>query len=547
MKDFSSELERAWQLRHNRELEACASLLRELAKLKPGAQEIEILQASLLRAEGALEESDVILVRLERTGKDFAGRVELQRGLNFYARGNYAKAWPYFQRAKESLPSEFERMVAVANLLGCRDNLGLCYEAELEQVEAALKRGELQFPELHSQVRFMRQRLHFRRGEISQALLADTGRPSQEQYYGNWIASLPYLNAPRPVIDPGAVPSLFFQFRFHTLIGKTEIEEVEIKSSEMVDRIYLWVWKWMAGDSAYPLEKIASQLHRLRANPTLTTAEDFLLLRNALGWIDLLGRTNVSDSFLPRFSQGIAAGFPLLDHEWKWQKYFLSRRDGGRDSPPNLTFRETCLHELENAARFPVFSRLFSYVRAAGSELPNSLYPETFLAVSVKGERVHSKDCVYLAKITLKNTSVSFADISRELWGIRAYDALVHAGKVHRVIQRLKKYFSVEFVSRDGVLFSEWRNRPKVYESGSMLPSSCAAWLSLADANKAKVSPTRKLAPKLDARPMRREEIEKELKCSKATAARWIKKNVDLGLLRKIGQGKKVHYQWSEK
>jgi hypothetical protein len=551
MKWYHDEIEKAWHQRYNRELDACEQTVTKLEQDHFEDREVQLLRASLLRASGQLAKSDQMLSSLNSDEGNFGGRLAIQQALNYFSIGDYARAWPLFQRAKNLLTNDIERMIAVTNLIGCRDNLGLSFDAELAEAENFSPKLMGKFPELFSQLRLLRLRLFFRRGELHKIFDNSQKIPSQEQYFRHWVGSLPYSKIALTEIDPSDLPSHFFQFRLHTLLGKVEQQSTAtIKSSELIDRIYLWVWKWLVGEAAYPLSKIISQIQNLNNNSTLSTCEDFLLLRNALGWLDLFGRSNISEKFLKKYSQFSSTEFSLLNHEWNWIQYFVAKRDGVSARCPANLFPDLGFFQLENGeGGLGSFQQKFMHLKSFRYDQKNTIYPNQSLAISANGNKLQSHDPVMLAALTLKFPSISFASLAKVLWGIRGYDPLIHAGRVQRVIQKFKKFFAVKCSTKDGILYTEWLKVPLIYNSSSavLLPFENSDWLSLAGNVVGKPSEyeadekVKKIGKKI-----LREEIEKNLGCSRATAARWIKKRVESGHLKKIGNGKKVHYVWSQ-
>jgi hypothetical protein len=300
-----SEIRNAWALRNAQQLDAAEQIWRKLSTLKKSdlglCRELELLEASFLRARGQIEKSEELLNRLKSQiddqGLDIPYQYYLQRGLNLFYQGYFSSALEFFTRCTILDASDELKIMALGNQVLCLDNLNLPSQKSIQSLYALgntlssdyFKRAV--FPQLQT----LECRQSFRKGDVKKVFAAVSPEVfSQDEYFRLWVSQLPYVGRKSSPEDLNALLSaphfLWKNYRLRTLLVDSRFEEEpQVKVSERIDRLYLWLWKWMTSPETLPAELIEDSWAQLDPCEvcSLTTIEDFTLLRLCLRWTRL--------------------------------------------------------------------------------------------------------------------------------------------------------------------------------------------------------------------------------------------------------------------
>ncbi len=187
--------------------------------------------------------------------------------------------------------------MALGNHFLCLDNLNLPTASlvkKLKDLEPELSATYFQ-KAIAPQLETFERRQAFRQGNISKAFeLHQTEIFSQSEYFQLWMKHLPFIDdslckteLSRMIEAPHIV---WKNYRLHTLLIDARYEEDEdVKISEQIDRLYMWLWRWMVQPQNIPTTVIENCWTQLNARRmcSQSTAEDFMLVRTCLRWTRL--------------------------------------------------------------------------------------------------------------------------------------------------------------------------------------------------------------------------------------------------------------------
>lgn len=375
--DLKEKLETAWLYRTNQQLTECRQLFSEISSslglelrvlserifvgLTPNETlllcDFVLLAASLFRIDAKLEESEKLiqLVAKELSARSLPLPFQLyfQKGNNCFFVADYSKGLELFLMARGCAGSLMEKVITQGNIVYCLENLALPYENALAELNTLfVQAAPSDFPDLRRQYKAMQMRSRFHRGNFSAIFeLPSTEDVSHPLHLRYWISELPYhrffgafsnlekenylLNNPSPYQKT---------YRLRTMEGIIHPSDQErFWESDFSDRLYLWVWRWLTGPEAFPIEKVMALLEdvSLKAiSPKLTT-EDCQMVHNALLWIALFVPREAAE--LRRLAWFLcpqrAAVYPLFEIEGLLIDYFeklQAGETGARDTLAKL-------------------------------------------------------------------------------------------------------------------------------------------------------------------------------------------------------------------
>ncbi len=632
---LSQMIVRAWELRFNQRIEECLGLLSEV-KQKMGfpsgllsksdiaqivqsastnlvtAAEILCLCSSLSRAQGNLEYSRFLIHEVEeqlrlRDALDHYS-FRLEKGLAAFSQGDSFAAMEDFLRASHLSRNELEKLVSLGNALLCMENLGLPFDKTLEQVcghiENLEKKGE-PMPALKAQIEALKLRDHFRNGRLSQIFpVAKKISPqetsmTQSQYFRLWVHELPYHHYSRWSVQEShlaisnsesLIGSHFFyqrSFRVRTLQGILHPDDLHsTKPSELIDRLYLWVWRWLMDPGRFSIQRILSLLEVMDL-PSLShrvSAEDTDLLRNALLWLSLFdpasGTALVSSVEALRHSSP-ESKLPLLELENGVVQYFLALRNRKELLAEDL-LSSLKSHPLWNSSDlyFKALVNRDSVMWKEGHVLFQNI--NLLLAQNKKvlsRVRVNmrtfqitesgSKKSILSAPLALglellhDRGSVSCEEFTAICFGLPRYDPLIHNSRIFNLLARIRKIVppsirlgmksdfvvvqgswdkgnGIEFLRND--LFSRTLATEPLWKA---FVHRCSKVRSSKSQNLKSAELTPSAASVL--KVLNRREVEALLGRTRSTANRLLGQWMREGLIKKEGHARNTRYFLSEK
>ncbi len=351
-----------WNLRLLQKNEECALELGRLkARLKTTKMsdssslenqnfeiEISILEASLLRAHGKLEESNRRLLEIDHQYSRYEiprhFQFYFQKGINSMVACDYSLALDWFLRAKDLGNEPKLRTLALQNALICADNLGIKLQGLLLELENTLSEKSLD----QSFIRLVKQHLQalndreiLRTGSFSQLSLSTflESESMQRAYFRYWISELPFHTQYRQFSEKNKERVLlaspdFHQkgYRIRTLQGVVSSQDVgQFVRTDFADRLYLWVWRWLQNPHEYQIRTVMSLLPSLQSEwvSEQLALEDFAMTRNSLAWLSLFDPS--SSHGVQRMIQKLrsfqVSTFSWFDFEYQVIEWLTARRD----------------------------------------------------------------------------------------------------------------------------------------------------------------------------------------------------------------------------
>jgi len=599
MDALRADLHEAWALRNSQKIDAAEQAYKELCLRSPVLEaqtasddwhlELKLLEASILRARRRIEESEALLLdakrEIEKKNLKIPFQYFCQRGLNLFYFGYFPSALEFFARAQELAETPEQKSLAMINHFFCLDNLNLpttAAKANLQSLQSSLPAKYFQqiiFPQFETYER----RQAFRQGEISEvwnSIKSDTF--SQAQYVQLWVSHLPYVNsegrAPE-IIDLIEAPHFVWKnYRLRTLsLDARYTDEESVKISERVDRLYLWLWKWMTSPSSISgsvLEQTWEALDPCEIC-SQTTAEDFILLRLCLRWARLFdARWEIpSQEWLKKSAPPNIQEPPLFQFESLILDYLeeLKRKERSRartllakiESHDFYNDKDLHFRELIDGVngRGESASALF----ALGARLAASFKPKTVnvsaSTVVIDLEKFHwrrgrlegvSKPLCLLLKALQEQGSLSFDELMQLCFGMSFYDEDLHRHKIMNLLTRARKIVPEDFeiFTRDQRMYSKGQLKKIRFENreGERVQWELPRIFERPCLEQNQHHMDRWIQPQLVVKKLKgktkvtRQELQDLLQISKATTVRLVRRWQDEGFLVKQESGRSVSY-----
>lgn len=627
---IKSELEAAWSARMEFRWDASLLLLKQLENasqistayqspdaikhaIQHGASpkeaaELFCLRASLDRALGEVESADLVLeilesqVRVGALAPFFSLAQEVGRVA--FLKGEFTKALDAYLQAQVLATTDTQRLTAVGNILFCLEQLGISYQQKkIEVTELLEKLSKVKpFPRAAAQLHALDMRERFREGSIGSALalVASPERAvfDQSAYYSLWIRMLPYHSSfseqQQKMIEhfAGKTAEMHYRnYRMRTLQGRLHPEDKNVlKPSEWADRLYLWVWKWLANPKDFSAERIWElladvDLHQLRHR---FTNEDRQITRNAILWLGLFDPTSQQkvDKLVAVLEGGSQEDHPIFYFEALAIRYLIAKRSHKhilRDDylallkqHPLWVHHElyfTKLILLDESQDVPPW--LVTMIRNLKSMTESASCADGLLVIDLNtqivsdkrtGMNTVSKPICAALDLARRLKSVSCEQLTLSCFGIR-YDSFLHDSKIHNLIARMKKLTAnkLQFRLKQGYLLSEgdWTSIQFIESTTAIMQTEFGAtWAAFLDSsplqakNQSKnLTLTDLPKPKMDhvradwipVSGISRQELEEKMARPRSTTNRIIQKLIDEGKLIRKGQSRGTRYFLSQK
>ena len=596
---ISPELERAWRLRWNQRIEEARSALIEIQAargwdcLAPeragehGADALEYFEASLLkgailRAESQERRGSAILRKADSASERIFGakpfRLHFELGIDAILEGDLARALDCFMLAERKARNPIEALFAAGNVLGCAAGLSLPRERAEARAVAALE--AIPEAELDDAAHALEQRCAYaimrefhltgRLADPECPRLARFARQGQAAFSRQWASRLPYAQADA---DPEPQQTKYIwqgAYRSRTLMGLwIPDDRAPVRAGDAIDRLYLWTWRWMAGDDGPDPEKILRTLDSALAHADFSaeSRDNLLFLRNSIGWLSLLEPSLASrlrrprEALRARLARGRGDGYRLLDAE-----HALIQCLEGKDAA-----------DLRRALpEFPAFESVYAAVKAGRADglIPLALerlrrrrrtrqraqWGRGVVVDCDAGEvrmphesrRVRSPRLARLflalhAQSKVRAADLGFAGESDEL----GFDARA----LHNLVSRARRFVPKDALSVRGDCVARGPAWPKIFVIGSersmdgdrslVLEAERAEFgggSAAAGASNARLQSTRMLLG--DA--FTRNEAQARMGVSKATACRLIGTWLRERRLLRVGSARATVYRWNQ-
>ncbi len=462
--------------------------------------EVVLLTASIERARGNYERSLDLIEQaaglLSATPSAVTFALLFERGLSAYLIGDFSVALDHFLGASTASEHPSERVNSLMNALFCMENLALPYEGMLARASQALDEFPTTDPLDVEEKTFHERRLTalsdrmlFRSGSVEHVCRAREAVDRLDYFeYARMFRRLLPFHRFATSVDASFLERLASHaghfhlklYRLRTLQGFLHPDDVKnVVPSEFVDRLYLWVWRWLVRPDLFPVERVMAllsgsppilDLHRF-------TVEDGWMLKNAFLWLSLFdpASQDVIGRWVRRVRIPESPGYELFDFENSVIHFLLAATgenkglaDGYRESlerHPLWNSKDLFFSELVRLivdeqrpieAGFP-FAKLAENLRKLLHE--RRVRPGVRILADVArlqitdlftDQRVISEAMVRALDLLEKRSVVPADEFCSVCFGITRFDPLIHNSKIFNLLSRLKTVTG-------GIL--EWRSR----------------------------------------------------------------------------------------
>jgi hypothetical protein len=641
MTTFRDRLQSAWEMRNAGDLSAAFAFQQAafaelgLAYQAPAAAnsarlaasgvsaqdsvEFLLLEVSFLRNQRRVERACSLLEEIRAAYPAECTRnplFHLQAGLNSLVASRDHEALQSFLQAKTLSTQPRQRLVAWFNALLCMENLAMDTERELSAFAEQFVpfAGEPWTVAIHAQLDAFRLRDAFRHGDTVRlaSMIRDDARSDQALYLAAWLACLPtlelgtgedrartlYHSRITQKVSPMGLPWLA-QYRQRTLDGMLVDADLrdEIKLHDSIERLYLWVWRWLKKPEVGSLRKILhlcasirARLSELERRIESIPPETRQMLELAVRWIGLMG--GVRDLELIHSFKSLPSAadtaVPQLDYERLLIDYAFSLRDrlptaedtrAALESHPARAIEGFALPKLlDPSADAAGLGILVQTIRAFGQdELPGEGIVAEILQKRIRVirpsrhprhgarsrcETILSAPLAELVHLFASRSSATRAEVLGACFGIHRYDSVYHDPKLANLLTQANREFKpyLDFKTKGAHVFCERQDgKVLILENGPHelcfvreeslheklgLSVARAAPATQSDRQPSAPSEAGRHPAEIDPGSLtRRQDFEAALGMSRATAVRWLNRCESKGLILKHGSGKSTEYQ----
>lgn len=509
----------------------------------------------------------------EASGLRLPASYLLQSALNAFAASAHSLALERFLQAKRRAQGPREYCLASFNALLCMEDLGLEFGPSLESFLETFASHEKKpwARSIHGQLDALRLRAAFRSGDLEQLrkLIPELTRGEQTLYFAAWTAELPHLGFPelaaaakerfaRRIATSGM--SYHSAFRLRTLNGLLVEEDLgtNVKLSEKIERLYLWVWRWLAKPESSSLEKILLLQDSIRRQGKVLAGDDFRLFVLSIRWLGLFAGLSAAelDRVTKNSSAAESRSVPQLERESRLLDVLFALRDGSRfagDMKQSLLDESFgCAEKLAKlfSGEIDSLAALSSSIRALSEsqEEKSGIRVELLKKrVLSDGEEILSEPLTKLFELFRTAERANKAQALSHIFGIRRLEPGLHDQKLANLLSKANRQFPgvVQFSTKgDQVIARIQRDRLHFAESDSHTLCFTRVDLSLLlEAPESEDEEAMNDIASLKGRWLSRADIEAALNVSRATAARWLKSRTESGSIEVQGSGKNVRYR----
>lgn len=563
-------LDQIWRLRFLQRNEEAREIFNSIRPSFPQDSTLDIqyrlLTVSFLRLDGKIEEAEKVLTLFEQTCAGLPAQFEIQCAIHLMKDGKSVEAIKRLLRGISKSTSLFEKFICELNILICRDYLGIAEEEQFKKIESLLL--EMGDEELKAFISLTLSHIHhricFRTGDLA---LLKSPLDLQGQYFQLWIRSLPYLSdslrATTIELNNFLLVDDFFlkNYRCFTLTQNAQIKDVEQQptASDLVDRLYLWVWKWISD----PHEKTQSMAEEVTTE-ALTyflesdrlnelSNEDLALLRNSLDWISLFGEKKICANIRQLRKSVQMTSNDLEMPLFSFERLIISYFEKGRDKKIK---KEIMRSSLFKSSHFQWIRILQGIEKNFFATLRASKNVDVFVEkkiLKVGSKRISSVSLTHGIQWLAENPETDFHQLFEASYGFPFNGTEEELARVHNLLNRIKRLSPrLEIETKNQVIyFRDPKNNVRIHAKGLKLkiPLNVASKLnpSKEEILKRSLHPRALLKEATNKPTLKRSEIQSLLKLSKASTIRWIERWTQIGFIERVDQGKSATYRLLDK
>ncbi len=548
---------------------------------RESAQEFILLDISFLRSHLKFDEA----IKLGESTQAYLvenhirenSRLSFELGVTLGAHGNYQKAFDHFVKVPFNPSHSSNRdsfiLAARLNLILCLEALGHDYKSYLLECEKIIDRelssGE---DELSIREQFYALKIResfFRNSEIQSIVELDERSEDlrgQARYLYFFICDLPWTNIEhqsqismeRELVEKGKYWLNSYRVATFKELLISEDLNANIRLEAHIERLYLWMWKWMIEPTVDRLNRVDELLQfllRTRFDQEVTEYHS-QMLENTCKWRSffrgsLIGSGECEGINL-RYSKSYTC--PHLSLESLFIDKLSAQRDG------QITFHadtEEAIKQYETKVSNP-FSRKAMKENEAMGKLCKSLDFEVMTPRYNSEQSIHVNiKSFQVISSLLKEGELNSFSISRFLYifsckefarkeevykfsfDVKFYDDFEHGQKLSNLLSTINRHFSgkIRFTSKNANIYI---SNPGI----EIIPFGCSehSLMMLRPTEESLVMTTER-ASYLN-KWIKRSEVELCLGISKSTANRRLESWLESGVVKKRGLGKKTMYHF---
>jgi hypothetical protein len=579
------KLNEAWLLRWNQKVPEAKAFLEEIQEQSgwrdlngqtlaernehefDGYADCLLLKASLFRAQGEFQKSGALIARIHKTHletqRSIPFRLHFELGLDHWLNEYPQEALDCFVSAEKSARTEEEKINSLSNLLWCLESLDIdrtTVEEKIEKLLLKLSRGKPsdRIKSFVQQYQAYELRKGFySRGEWPENSVFPLTIEGQGAFFAKWAQAFPYFKSGNePEVEfPESEDRYLWQksYRLRTLKGFSLITDKEsVRVPDAIDRLYLWVWRWLACDPEINIKKIQFTLESivLQLDLERLSKENLLLLRNALSWLSLLQPKLVCHvrKTLNQLRSMSSPGYWILNEEFQfieWLKGKITQTEKvsfNRKSPFASIAKElSAAEESVSIPRVQEFLKSVSQSRVRAGECTQLVLNMAQGQVQnlQTGEVQNSPLLLKLFSLAVKKSRFPVDDIDPSFGQDKR--------QVYNLLSRARKIFPGVKISIDGNEITAevvQRSVCVVHENSESVTQGSSADQVLGAGKILAALVSESAARLIFAEGFKRQEIEKSFKISKASTCRVIAAWIADSKVQKNGNGKEVKYTW---
>jgi tetratricopeptide (TPR) repeat protein len=568
VKNLDKQIEKIWLCRYSQDIEGAKNLwltLCEQLKITvPAAQNMPkslgspeecslwVVFSSFLRVEKKLEDSELVLFHVEKLRHANKDEIAVQRGLNAMYRGQFRKALDCFHQL-DGLDTPHQTMAALNRLL-CLESLGLDVQNSVEEFKSQTKRAFYK-DLVKDQLAALEARSLYANDRLSEIVVSSNTRLTQAHYFGLWLSELPYVTQLVPTITKEKFAQRYHElhngsYRLGTILGQSQpSDRIYPRLSDVVDRIYLWAWRWLWDPLQMPFSQIMAELYGLEQSVEALQAlpaEDLLKLNNALQWISLFAGAGQHELTQSLGSKKDQFHIPLQKEQQLLTQLFKFKM-----KPTCSADIEILMGEFFDKHSEPLATSLATFLLPVQYSKALRVNIERF-DIQVGKQRLVSEPLVRVIEALTQSPQMSCEAFVRIIFGAVQYDAYTHDKRIANLLQKLKSVTGCTTSVRSGFIYTVSGWDDILIEQTNLHTRqilNCSLWQNWRHRSRSlfanSFKPTTLSQPQSLKVLYGRQEIETALNVSRATAARMLATWVDKGQVKRVGAGRAVQYELS--
>lgn len=412
--------------------------------------------------------------------------------ISYHVQANYYKSYETFSIAKQLAPTDKFKVLCLVNILIALDNLGLNLKQTTNEIELLVEKSELDLSYIKPALKQFETRENYRAGDFNKIFSKkdlDLSIISQNDYFRSWVKLLPYhkwsLNWDEAHDSLGNGHSSLYQglYRLRTLQCSIHPDDLEhFALQDAIDRMYLWVWRWLRSPEDVEISKIEYILNSIDMNKVVgkLTVEDQQLFVNSLLWLGLFGQSKHDNllSAISKVKHHSSKSSSLLEFEYLVIKTLYAMRDGEKvktqeyrqlleqhnlwnSKSIHLSLLVKGLERKQNLHGLEAFiSNVQNLIainnnKVHGAITVNKLTNEVI--DNVRGVKIISEPMVKALDLFTQKNHCTCEEFVEECFSLINYDSFIHDSKIYNLLARVKNLglANAKFFQKQGVVYLE--------------------------------------------------------------------------------------------